>query len=53
MSFRINGAAPLFQVFDMPVSVSFYRDKLGFKLVDSSGGEVIQTGYYLNVTMWS
>ena len=37
MSITINGAAPLFQVFDMPVSVSFYRDKLGFKLVDSSG----------------
>jgi glyoxylase I family protein len=37
MSFTFNGAAPLFQVFDMPVSVSFYRDKLGFNLVDSSG----------------
>ena len=39
MSITINGAAPLFQVFDMPVSVSFYRDKLGFMLVDSSGPE--------------
>jgi glyoxylase I family protein len=37
MSISIRGAAPLLQVFDMPVSVSFYRDKLGFSLVDSSG----------------
>ena len=39
MSLNINSAALLFQVFDMPVSVSFYRDKLGFILVDSSGRE--------------
>ena len=39
MSIIIKGAAPLFQVFDMTVSVSFYRDKLGFTLVDSSGRE--------------
>ncbi len=37
MSITIRGAATLFQVFDMPVSVCFYPDKLGFSLVDSSG----------------
>ena len=28
MSISIRGAAPLLQVFDMPVSVSFYIDPL-------------------------
>lgn len=37
MPITLRGAAPLLQVFDMPVSVGFYRDKLGFNLVDSSG----------------
>ena len=37
MPVTINGARPLLQVFDMPSSLVFYRDKLGFSLVDSSG----------------
>jgi uncharacterized glyoxalase superfamily protein PhnB len=32
----IHGIAPLLQVFDMPTSVRFYRDYLGFELVSSS-----------------
>ncbi|HSZ85339.1 MAG TPA: VOC family protein [Puia sp.] len=31
-SLKIYGIAPLLQVFDMPTSLVFYRDKLGFKI---------------------
>ena len=33
MSIPINGVAPLFQVFDMPVAIAFYRDILDFQLI--------------------
>jgi len=33
MGVEIQGVAPLLQVFDMPQSVRFYRDVLGFELV--------------------
>ena len=36
MALDIHGIAPLLQVFDMPVSVRFYRDVLGFELVQTS-----------------
>ena len=36
MSIDIRGMAPLIQVFDMPTSVAFYRDILGFKLLTTS-----------------
>jgi glyoxylase I family protein len=36
MSLDVRGVAPLLQVFDMPTSVRFYRDKLGFKVVTTS-----------------
>jgi len=32
----IHGVAPLLQVFDMPTSIRFYRDVLGFTVWDSS-----------------
>jgi glyoxylase I family protein len=32
----IRGMAPLFQVFDMPTSIKFYRDALGFEVVATS-----------------
>jgi len=34
MPIEIDGIAPLIQVFDMPASVHFYRDVLGFELVN-------------------
>ena len=37
MALDIHGIAPLLQVFDMPVAVRFYRDVLGFELVQTSG----------------
>jgi glyoxylase I family protein len=36
MSINVEGLAPLIQVFDMPTSVAFYRDNLGFELVMQS-----------------
>jgi glyoxylase I family protein len=36
MAVDIRGLAPLLQVFDMPTSVHFYRDLLGFELVSTS-----------------
>jgi glyoxylase I family protein len=36
MAFDVRGLAPLLQVYDMPASVRFYRDLLGFELVSTS-----------------
>src|ERR1700679_1245135 len=33
MPIEIRGLAPLFQVFDMPASLAFYRDVPGFAIV--------------------
>jgi len=35
----IHGVAPLLQVFDMPTSIRFYRDLLGFEVFGRSGPE--------------
>lgn len=32
MAFEIQGVCPLLQVFDMPSSIRFYRDVLGFEI---------------------
>lgn len=37
MAINISGMAPLIQVFDMPASLGFYRDVLGFEVVQDSG----------------
>src|SRR6187551_602455 len=37
MPIDICGMAPLLEVFDMPTSIAFYRDKLGFKVTGDSG----------------
>jgi glyoxylase I family protein len=42
MPFELRGATTLLQVYDMPTSVRFYRDLLGFSIVNTSpplGGE--------------
>ena len=36
MKIKAEGFAPLLQVFDMPRSVAFYRDVLGFEVVTTS-----------------
>lgn len=37
MAIEVRGMAPLIEVFDMPISLAFYRDKLGFRVVGDSG----------------
>ncbi len=37
MDLQVKSMAPLIQVFDMPQSLHFYRDQLGFTLVNRSG----------------
>jgi catechol 2,3-dioxygenase-like lactoylglutathione lyase family enzyme len=39
MKTEFFGVAPLLQVYDMPLSVRFYRDLLGFEIVNQSPGE--------------
>ena len=36
MAIEIRGMAPLLQVFDMPTSIAFYRDVLGFQVKTTS-----------------
>jgi glyoxylase I family protein len=36
MPLDIRGMAPLLQVFDMPAAIRFYRDVLGFELINQS-----------------
>lgn len=38
MNLKVEGMAPLLQVFDMPTSLAFYRGILGFERIDDSGG---------------
>ena len=37
MAIEVRGLAPLMEVFDMPTSLAFYRDKLGFRVTGDSG----------------
>jgi catechol 2,3-dioxygenase-like lactoylglutathione lyase family enzyme len=37
MTYRLEGATTLLEVFDMPRSIRFYRDVLGFEVVMTSG----------------
>ena len=36
MAIAIQGAAPMFMVYDVPTSVAFYRDVLGFEIINTS-----------------
>ncbi len=36
MALEVLGLSPLLQVYDMPTSVRFYRDQLGFEVVTTS-----------------
>lgn len=37
MAIQLQGMAPLLQVFDMPTSLHFYRDVMGFSITQSAG----------------
>jgi len=47
LSIDIRGLAPLLQVFDMPVSIAFYRDVLGFQIIGSDGKPVPHNDWVL------
>jgi glyoxylase I family protein len=36
LALDVRGVAPLLQVYDMPTSIRFYRDQLGFQVVSTS-----------------
>ncbi len=36
MALQVTGVCPLLQVFDMPESIAFYREVLGFEIIDSA-----------------
>jgi catechol 2,3-dioxygenase-like lactoylglutathione lyase family enzyme len=36
MPFELRGLCPLLQVYDMPTSIRFYRDVLGFEVIETS-----------------
>jgi glyoxylase I family protein len=36
MTLELRGVCPLLQVFDMPTSLAFYRDLLGFEVIQAS-----------------
>lgn len=40
MPITVKGCATLIQVFDMPTSIRFYRDVLGFRLISQSQPEL-------------
>ena len=45
MPIKVEGLAPLIHVFDMPTSVAFYRDVLGFEVVmQSQPGDAFDWG---------
>ena len=37
MAIEVRGLSRLLEVFDMPTSLAFYRDKLGFRVTGDSG----------------
>ena len=47
MSIKIAGLTPLIQVFDIPRSLAFYRDLLGFEVVRDSGGGDLSSWVWL------
>jgi len=36
MAIEVHGVCPYFEVYDMPSSIRFYRDQLGFEIVSTS-----------------
>ena len=36
MAIEVDGACPYFEVYDIPTSIHFYRDLLGFEIVNTS-----------------
>jgi catechol 2,3-dioxygenase-like lactoylglutathione lyase family enzyme len=47
MAIEIRGMAPLLEVFDMPASIAFYRDVLGFAVVSTDSNPVPHNDWIL------
>jgi glyoxylase I family protein len=47
MAIEVRGLAPLLQVFDMPTSLRFYRDVLGFRVAGTDGKTMPQNDWVL------
>jgi glyoxylase I family protein len=47
MAIEVRGLAPLMQVFDMPASIAFYRDVLGFEIKATDGKPVPHNDWVL------
>jgi catechol 2,3-dioxygenase-like lactoylglutathione lyase family enzyme len=47
MAIEVRGLAPLLQVFDMPTSITFYCDVLGFRIVGDDGKAVPHNDWVL------
>jgi catechol 2,3-dioxygenase-like lactoylglutathione lyase family enzyme len=47
MAIEVRGLAPLLQVFDMPTSIIFYRDVLGFRIAGTDGKTVPNNDWVL------
>src|SRR5579864_5447054 len=47
MAIDVRGLAPLLQVFDMPTSIKFYCDGLGFEIAGHSGNSAPNSGWAL------
>jgi hypothetical protein len=45
---EIQGLAPYIEVFDMPSSLQFYRDVIGFNVIESSAKVMTLIGCYSN-----
>jgi glyoxylase I family protein len=46
VAIEVRGLAPLLQVFDMPTSIAFYRDVLGFDVAITSAGPKPENDQY-------
>ena len=47
MAIDVRGMAPLLNVFDMPTSIAYYRDVLGFEIVGTDGNPVPNNDWVL------
>lgn len=45
MAVEVRGVCPLLQVYDMPTSVRFYRDTLGFEVVATSPTSAVKISF--------
>jgi glyoxylase I family protein len=52
MAFEIRGVTTLLQVYDMPTSIRFYRDQLGFEVVTTSPAMGVDKFHWAMLRLW-